>query len=133
MAAFRIDARAHAYLPRGTAHMPAGLMPYAVSALATGLCRMGMHKGAADPGRPAGPLPLARLVECLQKLGGVGEAQLTFKRHMPTQVCLPFNGLRFRLEEGPRCSAQPSFSKLCSNTCFVKTIPIWRYRGLIRR
>ena len=101
MAAFRIDARAHAYLPRGTAHVWAGLMPYAVSMLATGLCRMGMHKGAADPGRPAGPLPLARLVECLQKLGGVGEAQLTFKRHMPTQVCLPARRLEARLESAP--------------------------------
>ena len=49
--------------------------------------RMSMHKGATDLHRPAGPLPLAKLVECLQKLGGVGEAQLTFKRHMPTQAC----------------------------------------------
>ncbi len=49
--------------------------------------RMSVHKGLAE-GRPAGSLPLAKLVECLQKLGGVGEAQLTFKRHMPTQVQL---------------------------------------------
>ncbi len=45
-----------------------------------------MHKGGAELHRPAGPLPLAKLVECLQKLGGVGEAQLTFRRHMPTQA-----------------------------------------------
>ena len=44
-----------------------------------------MHMGLTEV-KPAGPLPLAKLVECLQKLGGVGEAQLTFKRHMPTQV-----------------------------------------------
>ena len=72
-----------------------------VSTLAAGLCRMGMHKGAADPGRPAGPLPLARLVECLQKLGGVGEAQLTFKRHMPTQVCPPAQRLAVQTREPP--------------------------------
>ena len=47
--------------------------------------RMSMHMGLTEV-KPAGPLPLAKLVECLQKLGGVGEAQLTFKRHMPTQV-----------------------------------------------
>ena len=45
-----------------------------------------MHKGGSELHKPAGPLPLAKLVECLQKLGGVGEAQLTFKRHMPTQA-----------------------------------------------
>lgn len=45
-----------------------------------------MHKGLPESHKPAGPLPLAKLVECLQKLGGVGEAQLTFKRHMPTQA-----------------------------------------------
>ena len=46
-----------------------------------------MHKGPGELHKPAGALPLAKLVECLQKLGGVGEAQLTFKRHMPTQAC----------------------------------------------
>ena len=45
-----------------------------------------MHKGLPESQKPAGPLPLAKLVDCLQKLGGVGEAQLTFKRHMPTQA-----------------------------------------------
>ena len=49
-------------------------------------CRMSMHKGGSELHRPAGQLPLAKLVECLQKLGGVGEAQLTFRRHMPTQA-----------------------------------------------
>lgn len=50
------------------------------------VCRLNLHKGLPELGKPAGPLPLAKLVECLQKLGGVGEAQLTFRRHMPTQV-----------------------------------------------
>lgn len=45
-----------------------------------------MHKGSPELHKPAGSLPLAKLVECLQKLGGVGEAQLTFRRHMPTQA-----------------------------------------------
>ena len=94
-------AGALAYLPRGRARMRTGLESCTVSTLAACLCRMGMHKGAADPGRPAGPLPLARLVECLQKLGGVGEAQLTFKRHMPTQVCPPARRLEAILESAP--------------------------------
>ena len=72
-----------------------------------------MHKGAAEPGRPAGPLPLARLVDCLQKLGGVGEAQLTFKRHMPTQVCPPAQHLVVQIRDCSRCSALPSPCRLC--------------------
>lgn len=34
------------------------------------------------------PMPMARLVDCLVKLGGIAEAQLTLRRHMPTQVAL---------------------------------------------
>ena len=48
-----------------------------------------MHMGLPEPHKAAGPLPLAKLVDCLQKLGGVGEAQITFKRHMPTQARRP--------------------------------------------
>ncbi|CAL5223746.1 g6307 [Coccomyxa viridis] len=59
---------------------------YSLGAKAGGLDWMSMHKGSPELHKPAGSLPLAKLVECLQKLGGVGEAQLTFRRHMPTQV-----------------------------------------------
>lgn len=39
--------------------------------------------------KPLPPLPMAKLVDCLVKLGGIVEAQLTLRRHMPTQVlCL---------------------------------------------
>ena len=37
------------------------------------------------PKLPA-PLPLVKLVDCLVKLGGIAEAQLTLRRHMPTQA-----------------------------------------------
>ena len=36
--------------------------------------------------KPLPPLPMAKLVDCLVKLGGIAEAQLTLRRHMPTQV-----------------------------------------------
>ncbi|BDA48578.1 probable exocyst complex component 4 at N-terminal half [Coccomyxa sp. Obi] len=36
--------------------------------------------------KPLPPLPMAKIVECLVKLGGIAEAQLTLRRHMPTQV-----------------------------------------------
>ena len=65
------------------------------------LCRMSMHKGPPEPHKPAGPLPLAKLVQCLQKLGGVGEAQLTFKRHMPTQV-IPLTAITIPFLCGPK-------------------------------
>ena len=34
----------------------------------------------------AGPISLERLVVCLASLGGIAEAQLTLRRHMPAQV-----------------------------------------------
>lgn len=54
-----------------------------------------MHKALPELAKPAEPLPLAKLVECLQKLGGVAEAQMTFRRHMPTQVNAPLRWLPF--------------------------------------
>ena len=36
--------------------------------------------------KPLPPLPMAKVVDCLVKLGGIAEAQLTLRRHMPTQV-----------------------------------------------
>jgi hypothetical protein len=36
--------------------------------------------------KPLPPLPMAKLVDCLVKLGGIAEAQLTLRRHMPIQV-----------------------------------------------
>lgn len=36
-------------------------------------------------------LPVAKLVDCLVKLGGIAEAQLILRRHMPTQVAPPCN------------------------------------------
>ena len=101
-------------------------MPCAVSMLAASLCRMGVHKGAADPGRPAGPLPLARLVECLQKLGGVGEAQLTFKRHMPTQVCPAASGLDPRNSPAAvHCNHLPSYGEALH--AVPRQLWVWRY------
>jgi hypothetical protein len=37
-------------------------------------------------GKTPSRLPVAKLVDCLVKLGGIAEAQLTLRRHMPTQV-----------------------------------------------
>ena len=48
----------------------------------------GGRAGAEPAAAPAaaGPISLERLVVCLASLGGVAEAQLTLRRHMPAQV-----------------------------------------------
>lgn len=46
----------------------------------------GKNGDAAPAPGGAGSVSLDRLVACLASLGGVAEAQLTLRRHMPAQV-----------------------------------------------